>query len=341
LSNDGLIVKALVMGATGFIGGAIARAAVAQGWQVRAMRRDDRRQGAIDDLAEKAEIEWYQANLIDASTIAQAMLGCDVVFHSAGYYPSTSRDRARQVRRAQTQMEGVLLAFRQAKPDLLVYTSSLSTIAPPSEPDRLANENDVYQLGSVTAPYFDIKIVMEQTALESGLPVVALCPTAVFGPGDVKPTSGRLIISTARGLMPFYPEGQINVVDVRDVAAAHVAAVECGRIGQRYIIGHENMSFYQMLATMAHQSGRRPPWIRLPSRIVELAGSVAGQLDILGGDMLQAIRSFQPLDTGKARAELGLTTRPFTESVCDALAWFNERGYLGSRVDGRQAVNTN
>jgi dihydroflavonol-4-reductase len=182
---------------------------------------------------------------------------------------------------------------------------------------------------------------MEQTALDSGLPVVALCPTAVFGHGDVKPTSGRLIINIARGLLPFYPEGQINVVDVRDVAAAHVAAVERGRTGERYIIGHENMSFRQMLAIMAHQSGRRPPWIRLPSRIVEVTGSAAGQLEILGADMLQAIRCFQPLDTAKARAELGLTTRPFTESVSDALAWFYKHGYLGNRVDGRQAINTN
>jgi len=330
------VVKALVIGATGFIGGAIVRAAMAQGWQVRAMRRDDRRLGAIGDLAEQGKIEWYQANLIDSSTIAEAMVGCDVVFHAAGYYPTTSRDPARQVRRAQTQMDGVLLAFRQAKPDTLVYTSSLSTIGPPSEPSRLANESDVYQLGSVPAPYFDIKMVMEQTALGSGLPVVALCPTAVFGPGDVKPTSGRLLISVARGQMPLYPDGQINVVDVRDVAGAHLAAVERGQPGERYIIGGENMSFRQMLTMMALEAGRRPPRLRLPSRAIELAGSLAGQLGILGADMLQAIRHFQPLDTSKAHAELGLTNRAFTETVRDTLAWFYEQGYLRNQVDGRQ-----
>ena len=321
-------MKALVIGATGFIGGAIVRKAVAQGWQMRAMRRDDRRDGAISDLAEKGEIEWHQANLIDASTIAEAMSGCDVIFHAAGYYPTTSRDPARQVRRAQNQMEAVLLAFRQAKPDILVYTSSLSTIGPPSEPGRLANENDIYQVGSVTAPYFDIKIVMEQTALESGLPVVALCPTAVFGPGDVKPSSGRLVLNVARGQVPFYPDGQINVVDVRDVAAAHMAAVDRGQPRERYIIGGENMSFRQMLTVMALEAGKRPPMVRLPSKLVELAGSLAGQLGILGADMLQAIRQFQPLDTSKACAELGLTTRPFAETVHDTLAWFQEHGYL-------------
>jgi dihydroflavonol-4-reductase len=324
-------VKALVIGATGFIGGAVAREAAAQGWQVRAVRRDDRRLGAIGDLAANGEIEWHQANLIDSSTIAEAMLGCDVVFHAAGYYPTTSRDKPRQLRRAQTQMEGVLLAFRQAKPDLLVYTSSLSTVGPPSNPGRLANESDIYQIGSVPGSYFDIKMVMEQTALESGLPVAALCPTAVFGPGDVKPTSGRLLLNVARGQVPFYPDGQTNVVDVRDVAAAHVAAVTDSQPGERYIVGGENMTFRQMLTIMARQAGRRPPWMHLTSRLVELTGSVAGQLGIFGADMLQAIRYFQPLDVSKTRAELGLTTRDFSETARDALAWFCEHGYLARR----------
>lgn len=322
------IMKALVIGATGFIGGAIAREAAARGWGVRAMRRDDRREGAVGDLAAQGEIEWHQANLIDSSTLAQAMLGCDVVFHAAGYYPISNRDPAGQVRRARSQMENLLLAFRQAKPDLLVYTSSLSTIGPPSERGRLANETDVYQPGSVPALYFDAKIVMEQTALESGLPVIVLCPTAVFGPGDVKPTTGRLILHVAQGRVPFYPDGQINVVDVRDVAAAHVSAVERGRPGQRYILGGENMSLRHMLRVMARQVGRRPPWLRVPDSLVELAGLLAGRLGVWGGDMLQAIRHFQALDTSKAQAELGLATRPFPDTVRDALAWFQEHRYL-------------
>jgi dihydroflavonol-4-reductase len=169
---------------------------------------------------------------------------------------------------------------------------------------------------------------MEQVAMTSGLPVLTLCPTAVFGPGDVKPIMGRLIISVARGQVPFYPDGHINTVDVRDVAMAHLKAVERAQPGERYIIGGENMSFRQMLAVMAREAGRRPPRLRLSSKLVEFAGSVAGQLGILGGEMLQAIRYFQPLDTQKAQAELELATRPFAETARDSLAWFSERGYL-------------
>lgn len=322
------MTKTLIIGATGFVGGAIARAAVAGGWQVRAARRDDRRVGAIGDLAGKGEIEWCQANLIDPSTIAEAMLGCDVIFHAAGYYPTGSHDPAGQIRRAQAQMERVLLAFRQVKPDLLVYTSSFSSIGAPAEPGRLANESDIYQLGNAPALYFDVKIVMEQMALASGLPVVVLCPTAIFGPGDVKPATGRLLVDVARGRVPFYLNGQVNVVDVRDVAGAHLTAVERGQPGERYIIGGENMSIRDMLTIMARQAGRRPPWLRLPSELIEASGAIAGRLGILGGEMLQAVRYFQPLDTSKARAALNLTARPFTETIRDALDWFRERGYL-------------
>jgi dihydroflavonol-4-reductase len=321
-------MKALVIGATGFIGGAIARAAVERGWQVRALRRDDRRVGAIGDLAAHGAIEWCRGDLADPDSLTTAMRGCDVVFHAAGYYPASGRNRAAQLGLARAQMEHVLYAFRSAGPGRLVYTSSLSTIGPPSEPGRLANEGDVYQPGSAPGLYFDIKIMLEQMVLSSGLPAVALCPTSVFGPGDVKPTTGALLIQVARGLMAFYPDGQTNAIDVRDVAAAHLAAAEQGRPGERYILGGENITFRQMLTIAAEQAGRRPPWLRLPPGLVEAAGALGGQLGVLGSDMLRAIRYWQPLDTSKARAELALTTRPFAVTVSDTLAWFREHGYL-------------
>ncbi len=321
-------MKALVIGATGFIGGAIVRAALAKGWQVRALRRDKHRVGAIGDLAAQGRIEWHHADLADSSAVVRAMLGCDVVFHAAGYYPLSSRAPARQIREARAQMDRVLLAFRQAKSGLLVYTSSLSTIGPPSAPGRLANERDVYQQGDAPVLYFDIKIAMEQAAFEAGLPVVALCPTFVLGPGDFKPTSGRLLLGVAQGLVPFYLDGQINVADVQDVAEAHVSSVERGRPGERYIIGGENMSIRHMLTEMARQAGRRPPWLRLPLPLVEIGGTVAGRVGLLNADVILGTRYFQPLDTSKARVGLGLACRPFAETVASALAWFHEHGYL-------------
>jgi dihydroflavonol-4-reductase len=115
---------------------------------------------------------------------------------------------------------------------------------------------------------------------------------------------------------------------VREVATAHVTAVERSQPGERYIIGGENMTFRQMLTVIARQAGRRPPWLPLPSPLVELAGTAAGRVGVLGADILQAIRYWQPLDTSKARAELGLVRRPFADTVRDSLAWFREHGYL-------------
>jgi dihydroflavonol-4-reductase len=321
-------MRCLVIGATGFIGGAIARAAVESGWQVRAMRRSDRNTGAIGNLAERGAVEWYQAHLLDNDAMALAMTGCDVVFHAAGYYPVISRNVTAQLQLARTQMENVVEAFRRARAGRLVYTSSLSTIGKPAQAGRLANESDVYPLGSVPVCYFDVKIVQEQMALLSGLPVVVLCPTGVFGPGDVKPTSGKLLLMVARGQVFYYVDGVQDVVDVRDVATTHVSAAEKAQPGQRYIVGGDTMTYRQMLTIAAREAGRRPPWLRLPTGLVQVAGMLAGQLGMLGGDVLQAIPYWQPLDTSRARIELGHTARPFAETVQDALAWFRGYGYL-------------
>ncbi len=321
-------MRALVLGATGFIGGAIARALTEANWQVQALRRNAKRTGAIADLAAAGKIGWIQADIADLETLTYAMRGCDVVFHAAAYYPVSSRNKASQIHKARRQMDTVLEAFRRAKPDLLVYTSSLSTIGHPAQEGRLANEIDVYALGSVPVLYFDVKSVMEQAALASGLPVVALCPSAVFGPGDVKPTSGLLLINVARGLLPIYVTGNHNAVDVRDVAASHVSAVERGKTGERYILGGENMTFRHLLTVAAQEASRRPPWLPVSPVVVRLLGKLAGQLGILGGDVLEAIDYWQPLDSSKAQRELGHTSRPFPDTVRDTLAWFRQNGYL-------------
>jgi dihydroflavonol-4-reductase len=319
----------LVMGATGFIGGAIAREALAEGWQVRAMRRDEKRTGAIGDLSSHHRFSWHLADLEDPSSLRRVMDGCDVVFHAAAHYPISSRDKRGQIDKARRQTDHIVETFRRVGAERLVYTSSLSTIGrPPAGEDRLADEHDVYRLGDAPICYFDVKIVMEDKFLSSGLPVVALCPTAVFGPGDVKPTSGLLLINVARGLMPVYVEGQHNVVDVRDVARSHVNAVNLGRIGERYILGGENLSFRSLLEVSAAEANRRPPWLPVSPAVVRSLGALAGQLGILGGDILEAIEYWQPLDSSKAQRELGHTYRPFAETVRDSLQWFREHNYL-------------
>jgi len=321
-------IRCCILGATGFIGGQIARAAVARGLQMRGLRRRPGATGAIGDL----EIEWVSGDLADPASLVTAMRGCPLVFHAAGYYPHRARDIWETVRHGVAGMRNVLAAAVTAEVKRIVYTSALTTVGPSQEPGRLANERDLYTPGSVNSPYFEVKWAMEMEAMRATaqrLPVIVVLPTAVFGPGDVKPTTGSLLLRAARGRIPGYIEGTINVVDGRDVAAGHIAAAERGKPGQRYILGGHNLTFREMLTIMAEAAGRKPPRLKLPPwliRAVAEAGSLRG---VAGTHHLRAIRHWQPLDTTRAREELGLPDPiPFEQTCRDALDWFREHGHL-------------
>jgi dihydroflavonol-4-reductase len=229
-------------------------------------------------------------------------------------------------------MGRVLEAARQVGVERLIYTSSLTTLGPPSQAGRLADERDFYTPGSSDSAYYEAKFAMEQMALRAaadGLPIVSLLPTAVFGPGDSKPVTGRLLLEVARGSVPAYVDAVINVVDVRDVAVAHLVAIERGRVGHRYVIGGHNLTLKQGLTAAAVAAGVAPPRLRIPHILVD---AVIRLSDVLPGFELpehaRTLQLFQPLSTIKAERELGLIARPLNETLRDSLAWFREHGYL-------------
>jgi dihydroflavonol-4-reductase len=328
-------MKVLVLGATGFIGGQIARRALQTGHDVRALRRRHT-VGALADLTQR--IEWVAGDLNDSESLVAAAQGCDVMFHAAAYYPSSGQnvehleDIEAQVNYAQAQMGRVLQAARKAKLDRVVYTSSLTTVGPPGEPGRLADERDYYCPGSTDSAYYETKFAMEAMALQAadeGLPVVVLLPTAVFGPGDVKPTTGQLLMEVAKGRMPFYIDVVTNLVDGRDVAAAHLSALEQGRMGQRYIIGGHNVTLRQGLMVAAQAAGVPAPQIRLPRAIAQPLLRLVERLPgIELSDHVRTMHLWQPLSTIKAERELKLVARPLEQTVGDTLRWFQEQGYL-------------
>ncbi len=329
------MVNCLVLGATGFIGGQIVRAALARGWHVVGLRR---RPDAIGDLAdlttvgrEDGMLTWRQGNLSDADSLAAAMQGCEIVFHCAGAYPHNPRTMDRDIGRAVREMQNVLGAARRAGITRLIYTSSYTTIGRPAEPGRLADERDFYVPGSSGDPYYEAKWAMEVEALrvaQTGLAVVVLCPTAVFGPGDVHLSVSGPLLLAARGRLPICPEATLGVIDVRDVAAAHIAAVERGRPGTRTILNAHNVTLYDVLALAARLNGARPPRFRLGPRMLRVAAAI-GQLAPGGqASFLKTVPLWQPVHNARAVAELGLTTRPLAETLTDALAWFRGRGLL-------------
>lgn len=319
-------MQVTVLGATGFIGGQIARAALARGWRVRAARRRPGATGAIGD----APVAWVEASLADEMSLARAMRDSEVVFHAAASYPQDFRNIPRAVAQAGEEMARVLRAARQAGVRRLVYTSSLTTLGL-AGPGRLADETLFYTPGAARSAYFEAKHVMEQLALAAardpaaGLEVVALLPSAVFGPGDIKPTTSVVIRDAARGRYPFYFDAVINAVDGRDVAWTHIAAAERGRSGERYILGGHNLTLRQLLETVDAIAGRRQARIRLSRRLVRALVSLTDRLPFTHlPENFRTFEFWQPVSSHKAQAELGHTIRPFEETVRDTLVWFQE-----------------
>jgi dihydroflavonol-4-reductase len=332
-------VNVLVLGATGFIGGHIARTALEQGWHVRALRRRPDAVGAIGDVADRVEwvagelpFQTFEVQYLEG--LVRAMRGCEVVFHAAAAYPRAERDVARWVSQSVRQMRTVLEAACDAQVARLVYTSTLTTIGRPAEADRHANERDFYVPGTLRSVYYESKFAMEMEAFRAaaeGLPVVVLNPAAVFGPGDVKPTTGEVLLRVAQGQIPVYFDSVVNAVDVRDVASAHVAAAERGRSGQRYIVGGHNLTLQELLTTAAQAAGLRPPRWKLATGTVDAVIGAGDWLHLPLPDLVKTIRFWQPLDSSKAQRELGLHPRPFEETARDTIAWFREHGYLQVR----------
>lgn len=327
-------MKVLVTGATGFIGGHIAKAALAQGWQVNTLRRNPTATGHLDPAA---AVRWQQGDLNDRAALEMAMKGVEILFHSAAYYPRRERTKTieQHLEAAQVEMETVIAAAKAAGVRRMVYTSALFCIAnvPPGA-GRLADERDVYQLGDFhESAYFEVKILMEQIALQANGPdleVVVTNPTAVFGPGDIHKTLGGLVILIAKGYFVTWLPTEINVVDVRDVAAAHIQAALHGKPGERYILGGHNVTLRQALTIAARAAGKRPPFIRMPLWSVKPIVWLGDRIPAipLPVNHLRSIGRWQAYNTAKAERELGLKARPFEETVLDSLAWFKARGEL-------------
>jgi len=320
----------LVLGATGFIGGHIARVALEQGYHVRGLRRNPESTGHLGN----APIEWVSGDLADLDSLQKAMQGVDVVFHAAAFYPSRRKPGqvASQVAYAVDEIERVIKAAQKTQVKRFVFTSSLTTIGqPPRGKKRLANETDFYIPGTLTkSAYYESKIAMETIVLNAareGFPAVVVNPTAVFGPGDVHLTMGRMLIAIRRGYMLAWVPATTNVVDVRDVALGELAAAIKGRIGERYILGGFNTSVKTIMDIVASIFKVSRPRFPIPIKLLGLVVKIGDIFPFLyTGNHMRAIPLWQSLNTKKSEEELGMVHRPFEETVMDAMKWFEENG---------------
>ena len=327
----------LVTGASGFVGSAVARCLLQAGHDVRALVRATSARANLAD----PRLKIVEGDLGDVDSIARAVTGARYLIHVAADYRLWARHPQDIVR---TNVEGtrtVMRAALAAGVERIVYTSSVATLAsrsnrePSDETCPLAAEDAVgaYKYSKVVA-----ERMVESMVAEQKLPAVIVNPSTPIGPGDVRPTpTGRIIIEAAAGRMPAYVDTGLNLVHVDDVAAGHVAALQKGRIGERYILGGEDVLLGDMLREIARQVGRSPPKIRLPRHLIfpiaygaEAIAHCTGREPFVTTTGLRLAKDHMFFSSAKAERELGYAARPYAEAIAEAIAWFRHNGYLKS-----------
>lgn len=329
-------MKTLLTGATGFLGSAVLRQLVEDGQNVRVLARPngDRRN------IEKVACEVIEGDLNDIPSLQMAVAGCDALFHVAADYRIWTPNPSELYR---TNDLGTVELFRAAAAagiERMIYTSSVATLGihsdgTPSNEATPVSRSDM--VGHYKRSKFDAETSVMSLISKEHLPIVIVNPSTPIGPRDVKPTpTGRIIVEAAAGRMPAFVDTGLNVVHVDDVAAGHIQAFKNGAIGERYILGGEDLSLKQILAEVAEIIGRKPPVISLPRAplfpfaylsevIARLRGGTEPMLTV---DGLRMSKKRMYFSSAKAQKMLGYVTRPATEALRDAVEWFTSNGYV-------------
>ncbi|NNM01348.1 MAG: NAD-dependent epimerase/dehydratase family protein [Gammaproteobacteria bacterium] len=323
----------LVTGASGFVGGALARQLVEQSERVRVLLRPASDTTNISRL----DVETVHGDLRDPESLRAALAGCRGLYHVAADYRLWARDMSELYASNVEGTRNIMQAALATGVERIVYTSSVATLGVFSD-GRRSDEETPVTLDDMIGDYKRSKFLAEQAVSElirdAALPAVIVNPSTPVGPGDVKPTpTGRMIRDAALGRMPAYVDTGLNIVHVEDVAHGHRLAFERGEVGRRYILGGEDLSLRDILATVAAAAGRRPPAVRIPRAAVypiawlqeswaRLTDGAEPQATI---DGLKMSRKKMYFDSGRAERELGYAYRPATDALNAATGWFIDR----------------
>ena len=280
------------------------------------------------------EPEIVRGDLRDAGSIERAVAGCGLVFHVAADYRLWAKDSGEMYRTNVEGVRNVMTSAGAAGVERVVYTSTVGCIGVPE--GGIGDESQPQSLGQMAGDYKRSKFMGEQVALEfarKGLPVVIVNPTAPMGDHDFKPTpTGQIVVDFLRGAMPAFIDTGLNVVSVEDVAMGHWLACERGRVGERYILGSENLTLRRILHELAEISGRKAPTVELPYFVAWMAGAAGTALAQITGKPprvpLEAVRMAKQkvwVSHEKAARELGYAPRPAREALVEAVAWFECR----------------
>jgi dihydroflavonol-4-reductase len=324
---------AFITGATGFVGSHIARALSEQGADLRLLVRASSNKKNIADL--KADLAI--GDLREPASLEKAISGCDIVFHVAADYRLWVRDPQEMYRSNVEGTRTILEAARKNKVRRVVYTSSVATMG--FTDGQVADENSPVSLANMIGPYKRSKFLAEQVAIEaarSGIDVVTVNPTTPVGENDIKPTpTGRIVVDFLKKKFPAYFDTGLNLVDVTECARGHIAAMEKGRSGERYILGGENLTLKQILDKLGAITGLPSPTMRVPyilalaTGVVDeiVTGRIRGREPRATIDAVRMGRKKMFVTSAKAERELGWKIVPVDNALKRAADWFRANGY--------------
>lgn len=326
-------MKVLVTGATGFVGGAVARALIRAGVDVRALARSQSDWQNLSTLP----VERVEGDLLDPPSLLTALAGCQQLYHVAAYYALWAKDPAVFYDVNVTGTRNMLTAARQVGIERTVYCSTIGAIGLPVG-GGLGTEDTPVSLQQMAGHYKRSKYLAEQEVLKlarEGLPVVIVNPSAPVGAGDVKPTpTGQVIVDFMKGRMPAYIETGMNIVDVDDVAIGHLLAMEKGRLGERYILGCKNLMLQDVFGILSRLTGVRAPSVRLPRSLVlplaymnQWMAHLTGHPPRIPLEGVKMAKYRMHYDCRKAIHELGIPQTSPEIALEKAVRWFRAHGY--------------
>ena len=327
-------MKIFLTGATGFIGHHVARALVADGAKLRLLVRKSSNLGNLEGTTG----EMHVGDLSEPESLKPALVGCDAVVHVAADYRLWIPDPAAMYKANVDGTRELLRLAREAKVKRFVYTSSVATMHFRTD-GMVINEDTPVSLADMVGHYKRSKFLAEQEAIkaaQSGQRVIILNPTTPIGPNDAKPTpTGRIFVDFLNGKFPAYVDTGLNLVDVSEVARAHVSALAKGQSGHRYILGGENLTLKQILDKMAAITGLKSPTVKIPFAVAAtyaffeewITGRIRGREPRATLEEVRMGRKKMYASSAHAQQELGFRILPVNPAMKAAIEWFRAHGY--------------
>jgi len=329
-------MKTLITGGNGFVGSALARKLVEEGEEVRVTIRRESNTKNLEGLS----VEKVYADIRDEAAISRAINGCERLYHTAALYKVWLPDEGEL---HQVNIEGtrtVLNAALRQGVEKAVFTSSIAALGITANGEP-SDEGVTFNLWGTKLPYEISKYESEQVAwgfVKQGLPLVVVRPSLVLGDRDIYPTpSGQLVLDVLHGRYLFYLEGGINLVDINDVTAGHIAAMERGKTGESYNLGNNqnNLSLRELFSLIGEAGGVSFPRVKIPYPLALLyshlsllaANHLTHKPPLLAPGALQILHLFKKMDSTKAIRELGLPQTPLKETIERTVDWYRENGY--------------